>query len=59
MYMHTHLTHPQNERRARNAGTGIIPELKKQRQENYHKFKASLIYTAKFYLETQEKKTLG
>jgi hypothetical protein len=35
---------------------GIIPEFKRQRQENYHKFKASLIYTEKFCLETQEKK---
>ena len=33
----------------------IIPEFKRQRQEDYHKFKASLIYTAKFCLETQEK----
>lgn len=34
----------------------IIPEFKRQRQEDYHKFKASLIYIAKLCLEIQEKK---
>lgn len=58
LHMRMHLCYLQNERGARNVGMGIIPEWKREKQKDYHEFKASLVYTVKsWFLRDRKRET--